>query len=269
MQKDITAGQTTFEKAQAAACTAAITALPCSSLVSMLDFPMPGSACESAIAGAGVKDVACHRNTQCVSRYCDSSTRYSCEGSTCQPRIAAGNACTSRYECETGLTCNNASQKCEVYGTLNQSCTQDSDCAPAYRCLDLSCQQPKKTGDACNLSSDCVAGDVCMNTICKALVGLVGACIPAALPGYPTGCAAGFWCNAGTNTCAALPKIGESCLSAGECSGGYCKMEQSSATCMAYLNIGDTCSSDEQCVSLFCSSEKCQIQGEFYCYPPI
>ena len=272
LQEDITAGQTTYSGAHAADCTTAIADLPCSSMVSTepgpLPFPMPGTACSSAIVGKGATATACHRDTQCASGYCTSTTSNTCADSTCQPRVSAGNYCYDPSQCEIGLTCSSTSHKCEAYPALNQFCNMNSDCSPEQRCLELSCQQPKGLGDACNLDSDCVAGAVCMNYACKAMVGLGGQCTPPALPGYPTGCAAGFWCDAGTNTCAALPKIGESCLSAGDCIGSYCKMEQSSGTCIGYLNIGDACSGDAECESLLCSADKCQVSGDFYCFPP-
>ena len=212
--------------------------------------------------GKGAASAACSRNTQCSSGYCTSTETLQCPGA-CQDRVAAGGDCMNIQECVDGLTCPaTAPRKCAAYATENAACLMDDDCRYDLRCRSSTCQTPPPGTMVCSESRNCAAGKVCVASTCHAIVGAGDSCTTGNFD--DSTCAAGFWCDANNNKCAALPTLNGDCTNAKACTGSYCDTI-GTKTCKAYLNIGDTCGQNEECASQLCASFKCAAPGEFYC----
>jgi hypothetical protein len=206
---------------------------------------------------------ACTDANECLSDYCNFSTR------TCQPH------CNSDTECAAGEYCDSSAQRCQTLRDDGQACS-DSDqcktgncrsndtcgkrpgigdactlgeCYPAGYCSNGICQKGKGPGEACEAIDQCQAPYICREKTCQAMN---LACRPGKLNegcAYLRVCDSATYCDTAAGfVCKAKKAAGATCTQAEECSAGFTCI---SSTCTARGGEGTTCSTSNDCTEGF------------------
>ncbi|MDC3962387.1 hypothetical protein KEG38_51695 [Polyangium jinanense] len=199
----------TFVPEKAEACLAEIDASPCAgieffgALLGVDEKSTPS--CPDAWDGSAPEGEACGTNWDCVRDRClrniDSSGQSS---SACKARAVAGEPCTSPFDCEEALRCDQPSSPdpgtCAPRLAMGGSCKGSSDCEAELRCADDgTCQTREQAGGPCTSDDDCASGTTCKGAMCAPL-GAAGA------PCFTDSDCASSACIDATDTCADVCK---------------------------------------------------------------
>ncbi len=160
----------------------------------------------------------------------------------CHSYLKKGDACDpgNPYQpCLPGLVCkgSGADMQCAPLGNDFAPCTQDGDCLPGYRCLELEGKCfDGKDGDPCWTGKDCAEGWKCLEELGLCFNGNTWDGCTADLD-----CAAGYQCNLALQACFA-GNHGVKCLSSDDCGPGLiCLPSSDWGYCFEYLAAGEAC----------------------------
>ncbi|WP_437801333.1 hypothetical protein [Sorangium sp. So ce693] len=199
----------TFVPEKAEACLAEVDAAPCAEIqiVSVLlgvNAKFTPS-CPGAWDGSVPEGGTCGNNWDCARDRCLHTVDASGQStSACRARAVAGEPCSSRFDCDDGLRCDQPSAPdagtCAPRLAMGESCKGSLDCQDELRCgEDRTCQAREQAGGACASDEDCAAGAACDGATCTPL-GAAGAPCSA-----DSDCAS-FACADATGTCADVCK---------------------------------------------------------------
>ncbi|WP_437672162.1 hypothetical protein [Sorangium sp. So ce131] len=201
----------TFVPEKAEACLAEVDAAPCAELEIVGVFlgvdPKVTPSCLDAWDGSVPEGGTCDTDWDCVRDRCVRTTDASGQTtSACTAWAAAGEPCTSPFDCDEALRCDQPSSPdagtCAPRLAAGGSCKGSRDCEEELRCgPDGTCQAREQAGDPCVSDEDCAAGTTCDGGACAPL-GAAGA--PCS---YDSDCAS-FACVDATGTCADVCKGG-------------------------------------------------------------
>ncbi|XXX75545.1 hypothetical protein WMF30_48635 [Sorangium sp. So ce134] len=199
----------TFVPEKAEACLAEVDAAPCAQLqilgvlLGVNDGFTPS--CLAAWDGSVPEGGTCGTDWDCVRDRCVYTTDASGQRtSACKARSVAGEACSSTFDCDEGLRCDQPSPPdagtCVQRLAVGGSCEGSLDCEEELRCgQDGTCQAREQAGGPCASDNDCATGTACDGAMCAAL-GAAGAPCSA-----DSDCAS-FACADATGTCADVCK---------------------------------------------------------------
>lgn len=246
----------TFDATNAAACSAALRALPCDADALPRECEpvlagrrTPGETCRFAAEALGFSE--CEAGSACVGELLGMT---SCEG-TCVTRGLIGSACSGSAPCAAGQTCT-LSNGCQPRGSAGSACGLDSSpiCAQGLYCDDLTggaCSAPVPIGGTCRgLILECAPP-----SICDRGAALTGTCEVPKQPGDPCvlddfECSTGLSYCGNDGFCHAEPGIGEPCmLDDGEpasCLAGTCDTSLAVPVCRPAAP-GEYCSTTADC----------------------
>jgi hypothetical protein len=220
------------------ACAQAYASASCEALES--NSPPP--ACQ--IAGTLAAGAVCGSNQQCLgpNAYCKIAPTAIC--GACATQSAAGGACTSSDDCQSGLVCGAAvgatSGSCVSPGAAGAMCDSGHPCQSTLVCSNTTCSMPVQAGGACDPQAqncDLTQGLFCNPTskVCAQVqtAAAGAACGFSASSNTYTVCANGAQCNGATatmqGTCGSVAADGAACGS-------------NMATCMApAICVNDVC----------------------------
>ncbi|WP_437969865.1 hypothetical protein WMF04_11465 [Sorangium sp. So ce260] len=201
----------TFVPEKAEACLAEVDAAPCAELqiVGVLLGVNEKSApsCLDAWDGSAPEGGTCSTDWDCARDRCVRTSDASGQTvSACTARAAAGEACSSTFDCDEALRCDKPSQPdagtCAPRLTVGGSCRGSLDCQEELRCgEDGTCQAREQAGGPCASDEDCAAGTTCDGAACAPL-GAAGA------PCSSDSDCASSACVDATGTCADVCKGG-------------------------------------------------------------
>lgn len=245
------AGRLAYSQSQADACLAYLNSGTCADLGAQSPAPAP-SACDSIFVGQVPTGDSCIMDRECANGYCAIGTV--CPGS-CAAFLAVGASCgdaRTGAACGPGNVCawNGSDSVCAAStppGGGGDPCSNGFPrCAMGYYCLSGVCTPSVAEGGVCTMPSslalalgdqECEAGLACgSDSRCHPIAGLGQSCATAA-------CAVGFYCSAGSRTCAEPPTPGQDCSDANAfCVDSYC-IGTTTKTCVAgAAAAGDPCS---------------------------
>ncbi|KYG08015.1 hypothetical protein BE21_26120 [Sorangium cellulosum] len=199
----------TFVPEKAEACLAEVDAAPCAELqilgvlLGVNDGFTPS--CLAAWDGAVPEGGTCATDWDCARDRClytgDATGQRT---SACKARAAAGEPCSSTFDCDEALRCDQPSPPdegtCAPRLAVGGSCKGSLDCQEELRCgEDGTCQAREPAGGPCASDQDCAAGTACDGATCAPL-GAAGAPCSA-----DSDCASSA-CAAATGTCADVCK---------------------------------------------------------------
>lgn len=189
-----------------------------------------------------------------------------CSGTTCQPKVANGAACTSSAACQTGLVCDTA---CQPKRPIQTACTRTEQCQGDLRCLGGVCTTALAEGAACDAPDACAGYLGCDRVLRKCMsytvVSTVGAacsddrlicwgrldCVLGASgspgtcqPSTYCACGANEWCkttNTAAFTCEPRKADGEPCSVSAECLNLCVPRKNSAPTCGRLGELGESC----------------------------
>jgi hypothetical protein len=256
MVKAINATIATYSPTNAATCLSTLRADTCDQLFIDLGGGDGLAACQGVLAGTRNPGDPCRTSFDCSNGTCGADL--ACPG-TCLAWLAAGQPCnTGQAICGPGLVCD--------YSGLSPTCKATSSAGGSCPCQfgtycdgSTSTCAGWKTSGACNAadeSRECAPAFGCVDSTCQALVGLGATCVPP-LPTYPFDsiCGLGSFCDSVTKTCIAWPLIGQSCAAFPVCQTGYC--DATTKLCTAEKPDGASCVSPLECQSQNCLVSKC------------
>ena len=241
-----------------------------------------GQTCAAATYGP-----YCSTNTSsliCTGSMCNCSSTTYYNGSSCISYVAAGFYCTSTSQCVTNSYCSSlqvctcstsyyfdtTTGNCLAVRNNGQACTLSVQCATNMICTSLQCQC---TANTYLVSPNCVSrisyGGTCSASIlCDTTLGLV--CTSLVCTCSPTQ----YWSTLsnGTQICATLRALGQSCTANSDCvnsatsvkcvssicecdSSGY-YLDQTNVVCLPLKVLGALCTATYhfQCASFNCDS---------------
>lgn len=219
-----------------ASCAEAIAATSCADLVDGTNTPQ---ACV-ALAGARADGRACAFNAQCQSAWCSTSRGDAC--GTCEPRPAAGAACSADADCGgRGMLCTKAGT-CAVPVATSGACDDARPCGFGLTCVGKNATtpgvcQPEATtvGATCDLKKAKGAG-------CQTELGLYCGpddhCAAEALVAPPAACGRLFGADSGA---ADGGDAGPVTFTVARCLGGAACAPAKSSTCIAPTADGAAC----------------------------
>ncbi|AUX45211.1 hypothetical protein SOCE26_066920 [Sorangium cellulosum] len=199
----------TFVPEKAEACLAEVDAAPCAELqilgvlLGVNDGFTPS--CLDAFDGSVPEGETCGTDWDCVRDRClytgDASGQRT---SACTARAAAGERCSSAFDCDEALRCDQPSPSnagtCAPRLAVGGSCEGSLDCQEELRCgQEGTCQARQQAGGPCASDGDCAAGTTCDGATCAPL-GAAGA------PCSSDSDCASFACGDATGTCADVCK---------------------------------------------------------------
>ncbi|RMH37877.1 MAG: hypothetical protein D6689_20450 [Deltaproteobacteria bacterium] len=242
-QKEIDAGELTFDGDKAAECLAALRAADCSRIdVEDLDPRQLSPACGEMLTGNRGDGDACTDSVYCAPQlYCDTSS--ACPG-TCAAPIAVGETCVSGQRCAAGAVCfvpeSGGDGTCTMPVGDGEACDVETGppCAPSSECDTGSAGGTAGTcapqvnipltaddGEACGPAS----GALCKPGLtCALATPSSGTCRPDGIqqgqqcpPALPDACAPGLYCDGAgidettgapvSGTCKPIPDEGKAC----------------------------------------------------------
>ncbi|WP_437317518.1 hypothetical protein [Sorangium sp. So ce385] len=198
----------TFVPEKAEACLAEVDAAPCAELqilgvlLGVNDGFTPS--CLAAWDGSVPEGGTCATDWDCARDRClytgDASGQRT---SACKAKAAAGEPCSSTFDCDEALRCDQPSPPdegtCAPRLAVGGSCEGSLDCQEELHCEDGTCQARQQAGGPCASDGDCAAGTACDGATCAPL-GAAGAPCSA-----DSDCAS-FACADATGTCADVCK---------------------------------------------------------------
>jgi len=241
----VRAGRVRYDGAVAARCLQEVTARCAQSDAELARI------CRGAFTGTLAVGAGCWRSEECTEGYCDHETGSArqCPG-VCRPSVAAGGACS-------------VARQCAGWGDGSGACLGGT-------CVAVSPGAPAAAGGACGLvqagasaiAVECMAGSVCVNNRCEAVVAADAPC----MRGQP--CATGHVCveRPGTTTtvCTLAASLvvnqpGATCAAMGTplCNPlERLRCEVSSRTCVSVGDgtMGSNCLPGSDFLSLTCNS---------------
>ncbi|WP_437303788.1 hypothetical protein [Sorangium sp. So ce388] len=199
----------TFVPEKAEACLAEVDAAPCAELQILgvllgVDDKFTPS-CLDAWDGSAPEGGTCGTDWDCAQDRClhtiDASGQRT---SACKARAAAGQPCSSRFDCDEALRCDQPSPPdagtCAPRLAAGGSCKGSLDCEEELRCgEDGACQAREQAGGPCASDEDCAARATCDGVTCAPL-GAAGA------PCFSDSDCASSACVDATGTCADVCK---------------------------------------------------------------
>ncbi|WP_437827817.1 hypothetical protein [Sorangium sp. So ce1153] len=199
----------TFVPEKAEACLAEVDAAPCAELQILgvllgVDDEFTPS-CLDAWDGSAPEGGTCGTDWDCAQDRCLHTTDASGQRtSACKARAAAGQPCSSRFDCDEALRCDQPSPPdagtCAPRLAAGESCKGSLDCEEDLRCgQDGTCQAREQAGGPCGSDEDCAAGATCDGATCAPL-GAAGA------PCFSDSDCASSACVDETGTCAEVCK---------------------------------------------------------------
>lgn len=263
-EQSVTDGRTNFDASQLQACHDALVALGCELQTAALP-----DACQAAVGGTVADGDACVATIDCDQRsYCKNTD--ACP-STCARRKAAGASCDSSDECnadlfciggacgsplqDLGESCENADEVCRYGNACVANAGGDAVCGVPSFDLDVGASCDLARGKYCKEGNACVVVDQGTDTTeCQPQVGPGDDC----LPGSPSQCPVGHFCEFASGTCQPQGAAGEDCVgnpnNPNQCTPGNVCV---SGTCEPIGRIGDDCAAGGQCRSGNCPDGKC------------
>ncbi|WP_437284647.1 hypothetical protein [Sorangium sp. So ce406] len=201
----------TFVPEKAAACLAEVDEAPCAELqiVGVL-LGVNGEftpSCLDVWDGSVPEGGTCGSDWDCARDRCVRTTDASGQTtSACKARALAGEPCSSAFDCDEALRCDQPSPPdagtCAPRLAAGESCKGTLECQAELRCGDDgTCQAREQAGGPCASDQDCAAGATCDGATCAPL-GAAGA--PCS---YDSDCASSA-CVDATGTCADVCKGG-------------------------------------------------------------
>ncbi|UQA59854.1 hypothetical protein [Polyangium aurulentum] len=199
----------TFVPEKGEACLAEVAAAPCAEIEILgVVLGVNGEftpSCPDAWDGSVPEGETCGTNWDCARDRCLRTTDANGQmTSACTARAAVGEPCSSPFDCEAALRCDQPAAPdagtCAPRLAVGGSCKGSSDCQEELRCAqDDTCQPREQAGGPCASDGDCVAGMACNGATCAPL-GAGGA--PCSFDGD---CASSA-CVDATSTCADVCK---------------------------------------------------------------
>ncbi|WP_438004520.1 hypothetical protein WME89_37915 [Sorangium sp. So ce321] len=174
----------TFVPEKAEACLAEVNAAPCAELqilgvlLGVNEKFTPS--CLDAWDGSAPEGGACGTDWDCAGDRCVHTTDASGQRtSACKATALAGQPCSSRFDCDEALRCDQPSPPdagtCAPRLAVSGSCKGSLDCQEELRCgQDGTCQAREQAGGPCASDDDCAAGTTCDGATCAPL-GAAGA----------------------------------------------------------------------------------------------
>ncbi|WP_437730551.1 hypothetical protein [Sorangium sp. So ce1335] len=174
----------TFVPEKAEACLAEVGAAPCAELqilgvlLGVDDEYTPS--CLDAWDGSVPEGGTCNTDWDCARDRCVHTVDASGQRtSACTARAAAGEPCSSAFDCDEALRCDQPSPPsagtCAPRLGVGGACKGSSDCQEELRCgEDDTCQTREQAGGPCTSDEDCAAGTTCDGAACAPL-GAAGA----------------------------------------------------------------------------------------------
>lgn len=238
----------------------------------IFDLPSP-DICLGTFSGTVADGGECTIDTECESRYCDTSD--GCPGK-CTSQAEVGETCNGgESSCVHGADCNG--EKCvDFTGIIADGDTCDEAfqwCGENSYCMNGKCALKLKEGEDCSeYNGACGKGMFCSpekdNNIC-----VKGSVVEeeGAECSYPEGiicnslkdlfCHINYETYAGT--CGAAKKEGDDCLDVStktfyQCDRGlFCEIENAKGTCTKLKASGESCEKNNECESESCDEGKC------------
>jgi hypothetical protein len=273
----IEAGRIVYEASELEACAEDIAALGCD--VRSQRWP---ASCELTLLGTVEAGGDCAIDQECAGdAFC--AQEDACPGA-CTALLAEGAACTNGDDdqCEDGLVCVAATDRCTALGALGSPCGGSrAACAPGLVCFDGGSGPECVTvaalyfraedescfpGDATCDAGVSVCGDVELcepGLVCESAAS-GGVCQPATTQrggdckrAVPNQCPLAQVCDASTpgetGTCVDRPSEGEPCIDRSpRCAPGHICVDD---TCLALLDNGESCGVHEECLSGTCGDD--------------
>ncbi|WP_437660007.1 hypothetical protein [Sorangium sp. So ce1182] len=174
----------TFVPEKAEACLAEVNAAPCAELqilgvlLGVNDKFTPS--CLDAWDGSAPEGGTCGTDWDCAGDRCVHTTDASGQRtSACKAIAAAGQPCSSRFDCDEALRCDQPSPPdagtCAPRLAVSGPCKGSLDCQEELRCgQDGTCQAREQAGGPCASDEDCATGTTCDGATCAPL-GAAGA----------------------------------------------------------------------------------------------
>jgi hypothetical protein len=259
-------------------CSAAVAGFMCGSGLDPLD----NSPCTTP-TGTLTDGAACGSDTQCraVSFCKKGQTTTALDGGTltttnpcgqCAARVPDGSACVTANgdQCMIGSGCSNGTCTPSMTSDVGGPCTGGSSCKRGLACDFVAgkCIALAAAGAACQTSSQCQLGLVCVKGTCGQPVAQGGACAVS------SDCAQALGCDAVAKTCQPLryEKPGGPCDGqVGKCEIRSCKVPPGSTmgTCPPVLAVGAACGASVMgvCDDLAeCTNGTCQLADPGACH---
>lgn len=153
--------------------------------------------------------------------------------------------CSSRFDCNSGERCNDATQTCEAIP--ESACSGNSDCKAGEIC-DAVSQECIVAVELCSSNDDCSVGLQCDSATGKCVD------IPQTSCKEDGDCGANQTCDKNTNRCIAVEPIPDACAN-GVIDAGETDID-CGGTCGACIN-GKACQKDADCASDVCIANIC------------
>ncbi len=177
---------------------------------------------------------------------------------TCTPVPGAGEPCGNGTYCADGLGCDMQTNNCAALPGAGEACALGSTgpflCAPGLGCLDGVCGTLPALDEPCAIGApSCADGLGCAfepeGSFCREPVGAGGVCQNDAT------CKTGFFCDFGTNTCAASQAPGTPCSDGNECGDGVCVPDATfTFRCAPRSGVGGECFLEDCADGLRCET---------------
>lgn len=285
VERAVEAGRIEYDGTKLQACLDEIQQRSCETLLER-----EPEACRDALRGTIEQGGDCSLSEECEgSQFC--SFEQQCPGK-CMPLQLSGGACQSDGQCDSGLVCSEATERCvEPAGPGDRCGGDEPECAPGYFCKGANEEQNTSgncrtyedvfaagTGAACDILANdwcepglscalqSISADFTLEATCVAKVSNGAACRVA----VPDQCPADEFCELAPaappqvsfeGTCRPRPEPGQKCGVAlpGDTEGSVCAAYArcDAGTCRALAGLGERCQSDGVCLSSRCVDGAC------------
>jgi hypothetical protein len=195
-----------------------------------------------AVGGSCVISDECVGGGDCLASDSTCDRSVSCCPGTCEPghtKVALGAHCRSTLDCDDDAYCTSTTQVCTALAT-----SEGAACDDLFGC----------TGDLlCNVDAQTQQYTTCYRPAARGAACVASSFLPCADERD--------YCDPTTNTCAALPGVGQACGTGAAC---VAYATCSNSTCTARPTTGEACA--DSCVGdLQCANSTCALPQALTC----